>query len=222
MADNWTPFQRSAEGVEILEDGTIRLSALRAAGLTYQVTWVSLEGGKITAIKPYKIRLSVAIPLDHRVSYGYKIAGDPSSLPTGKAVVADAADIEEGVIRQHYAQAGQTYQKWLRKDSYPTPASVKDSAGNPTPKAADKLGTAGAKDASLRDDTEYLQHQAERKLGEVGRIQGRKSIFLKGICLQYNPGDSIKDIDGIRVGKVIEEVILHTGNETQLTELVLA
>lgn len=217
----WVPLPRSTEGVEVLDDGTIKLSALRAAGFTYVCSYVGIE--KITHIATLvanKIRFTAAIPMDVSVKYGYKLATDrESQLPTG-STVTDLDAIAPYFSRQYGFKAGEACKRWLRKKSYVTPESVKDAAGVGAAAVDDKLGTGGFKANALRDDTEYLQHQCERRLTEVGRVAGKKSIFVQGLVLSYKPGDQIKDIDGVPFGKTVSEVKFHTGNETQVTELV--
>jgi hypothetical protein len=228
MAGVWTLYPRSVEGIEILDDGTIKLSALRAqatadGSLTYKVTMDPGNPNHILSITQKKIRLTVAVPLDHSIAAAYKLACDPTAnIPTGPSGVADTQDIEPGVVRQRYTKAGETYKKYLRKDAYPTPATVLLPNGNPTPKAPDKLGGDGNEAQAIRDDTKYLRAQAYRRLGDVGRVQGKKSIYLKGVVTSWKPGDFIKDIGGARVNKVVEEVILHCGESGQKTELVLS
>ena len=88
-------------------------------------------------------------------------------------------------------------------------------------KAEDLPGTIGVPSKALRDDTPLALNEANRNLAEVGRMQGRRPLILKGISLTYLPGDEIQDVSGCNVDKVVSEVILHCGEETQHTELVL-
>ena len=227
MAGSWQVYPRSIEGIEILDDGTIKLSALRAqatadGGLTYKVAYDTMGNPKhILSITPKKIRMTVAVPLDHSIIGAYKLATDPTpNIPTGPSGAADSADMERGV-RQHYTKSGDTYKRYLRKGSFPTPETVLNPDGSATVQAIDKLGADGNVSQAVRDDTELLRAKAFRKLGDLGRVQGKKSIFLKGVVVSWKPGDFVHDIGGVRVNKVVEEVILHCGESGQKTELVM-
>jgi hypothetical protein len=215
----WVPFPRGTEGVEVLDDGTIRLSGPRAQALTYDKT-INPSTNKLDALKARKIRFTAAVPLDHAVRFGYKLSTDPSSLPTGTNVETDIENVSPQFLRQYQFKAGQNAKKYLRKDSYPVPQSVVNDTGNPTEQAEDKLGSSGGKGNALRDDSEFLMNQAQRRLQDVGRLSGKKSIFLAGLVLHWAPGDMIDNISGEKFKRVVSEVILHTGNETQVTELV--
>ncbi len=220
MADTWIPIDRGAEGLQILDDGTLLFSALRAQQLTYIVQMDPAHPTKILSLKHKKIRLTVAIPLDHHVKAAYKLPGNPTSTPTGP--VAHADDIAPGVRRQYALQAGENYKRWLRKDSWPVPASIANVDGSARQHVTDKPGSLGIPAQALRDDTKYLMAQAYRKLSDVGRAGGQKSIFLKGIINTINPGDLIWSIGGAIVSKCVLEVTHHmTGTHAGKTECVL-
>lgn len=213
MATIWFNQARSADGMEIMQDGTLRFSALRAAGLTYLVELDPGNPNHILSIKAKKIRLTLAVPLDQTVRAAYKLPTDPSALPTGPVSADECSDMEPGRIRQMYVQSGTVCKKWHRVNSWPTPQSVKSPDGTETAQMPDGV---------LRDDTPFLASSAMRKLGDVGRVKGQKSVFLKGLCLSYSPGDLVQSIGPRNVRRVVDQVILHCGEGTQITELVLS
>ena len=224
--DQWIPVPSRNEGIEILADGTLMLHALRAQKLTFDAVYDETgtsTNGTLLSLTPRKIRMTIAVPLDHAIKFGYKLSGVNSPLPTGpgNSTVSEELDLS-GYARAHYVSSDK-YEKWLRKDSFPVPNTIYDpKIPGPTPKAPDKLGSGTDPKAALRDDIVYLQNEAKRNLEEVGRMQGSRSIILKGLCLQYQPGDEIGEIGSAQVNKIIKEVILHTGNgATMTTELIL-
>lgn len=221
MPINWDRVDRGCEGLQVLEDGTLLFSALRAQGRTYLAVMDFPDNpNHIREIKVAKIRLTVAVPLDHTTRAKYKIPCDPTSnIPTGPITRA-AEDIAPNALRQHYVKAGENFKRYLRRNSWPQPQSIPDVYGDPTPKVADKLGTGGKPENALRDDTLLLNSQAFRILSDIGRPGGEKSILLKGICPTWKPGAMIGNIGAVAVNKAVKEVIFHT-SKPQLTELVL-
>lgn len=218
----WTPLDRGVEGIEVLEDGRIRLPMMRVMGKVWETVMDTPDHPThIKEFKLRKIRLTLAIPLDHTTRAAVKLTTDPSNLPTGSQG-ANEDDIAQGYIRQHYTSA-ESCKKWLRKDSYPVPQSLKDPYTTAdTEKFPDKLGGDGTGGGCLRNDQSYLNAEAIRILNDVGRVAGEKPIILKGVCLDWNPGDVVGNVGDIKVNKSVKEVIWHCGETTQCTELVLA
>lgn len=222
---NMTP---KADDFQINADGTFWLRALRDQNLTWYVSPVGYAPAIVLTIKPAAIRATFAIPCDHRVEGGYKIACDATEnlavTPTA-ANASDAGRIDKTLSRLHYVDARRLYQKWLRKNSYPQP---RKAGGSQYPDAPTGLGAGGMGPANaLRDDSDYLYTSVRRKLEDVGRVGKGGSLKIPHLNFANEPGQAVTALansDGTLwpVGAVKKEVHFSAGrDEPQYTELVL-
>ena len=180
---NWI-VQNLGDGLHVDSDGTIWLTGLRTARRTLggNIT-VSPTSGTVTTvtIPVMAVRMTVAIPCDHRLIASIKLASDATS---GVSVLPDSENdvdrFEKGLSRLYYADSQDLHTKEIRSSAYPVP----ESAG----------GTIKTNDP-LRDDSTYLQAQVIRRLLEVGRIQRSGRLIMPHIHMAITVGTAIEKLN---------------------------
>lgn len=222
------------DGMAIDADGTIWLPGLRRKDTAYTAS-VSTPGQNecVVTLKAAAIRMTVAIPCDHRINAAFKLGIDKTpglpvySPPPG----GDDSDlIDETLSRLYYADARQLYTKHLRvgsgggagveQYSFATPQSI-----NGTPET-DKSGD--PETSVIRDDINYATAHLRKRLGDLGRVARTGRLIIPHLAFAWNAGDGIKDLqntDGssFPIRGMPQAVSFYAdGDNPQMTEIEIA
>jgi hypothetical protein len=226
--DNSTSAWRiipAADGLAVEADGTIWLTGAREAGYTYAIAATQTDENmectadppttkkivEVNRFMPTKIRMTVAIPCDHRLLY------DISGL-----MLNWAGDDRERVDfsrlkRFWYSDAGELYAKEYRIAAWPIPECVqtqtKDADGNytgasgDTPQAEDRTGIDDS--LALRDDSLAVRDHGMSKGRDYGRLNKSGWLSMPHVLPTFRPGVIVDQLGGHRVAAVVSAVELH-------------
>jgi hypothetical protein len=191
-------------------DGTIWLRGLRGLP-TPQSFGVSFSGTApniVITAWPAAIRMTCAIPCDHRVTGGYKISSDPTpglqvyEFTSGSS---DANRIDPSLSRLHFVDARQLYSRWQRYNSFPQPQSA---------------GGTQAANQILRDDSGYLTTAVQRKLEDIGRVGKNNNPRIPYLNFAFEPGMAFESMGQWNMAAMLKEVSWVAPDEgPQFTEL---
>lgn len=200
-----------ADGLTLDPDGTIWLNNLRNIRLpdgisapaaefvpkqTYYFT--ATPSGSAVAATARNMRMSVAIPCDHRIIKSTKLPSDPTTLITAPATTAsdDNDRIDPNLSRLHYADCGELSGLELRKTSWPTPQSV---AGSTVASDLAGGGSGGTPSTSntLRYDGSELQAHANARRAEKGRVLKPCSLKFPYVGPVWQPGQALKNFNNV-------------------------
>lgn len=168
-------------------DGAIYVDALRKSGTAADTTWSGvtwsgslLNPGSITA---NDVRVTLAIPCDHRLTVAQRLAVDQSAaLALSGDSNEDNSSIYKGTTRLWYADAAHLYAKDIPNTTvgdWPVPQSV---AG------------ATAQTNTLRDDTAFAQQHLNRKTADYGRVNRSGRLVYPHLYSMFRPGYQIQDM----------------------------
>lgn len=201
------------DGLLIDADGTIWLQGLREAGITLLIR--TIDDGAAASVAARKLRVTIAIPCDHRLHYGEKISVDSSDLPLNEAASGDESRMEfflDTLLYQEVSgnrdQVGDrpgVISKEIRVDSYPIP----QSSGGTVAADLDGIGAT----ASLRDDTLKLEDHVSKRIKDFGRVDKTGYIFIRDILAPLEPGKMVRNLkntsgDDYPLSGVITAVVL--------------
>lgn len=197
-----------ADGLEVWDDGIIYMPGLRAIKLQGDgtgagtFTWNSV-GGTISGGIPIAgsgatamidisfnyVRVSLAIPCDHRLNYTSDVAIGLTSPDADQFT----SDFSRGVV----LDLNGMYELWLRMDSWPIPE------GSGADAAADDLPTT---DNAVRSDLELLQGHVDRALVDNYALDKSASVIeFKDIVTGYAIGTAVNNLapvgDGVPAGR---------------------
>lgn len=193
-----------------MADGTLYVSGLRNAGLTWNGDLASAS-----AITENDLRVTLVFPCDHRFQRAVKLATDSTTGMTESTDEQNDNDrIERGLSRLYYADAGKLYTYDIRYDAYPVP----ERAG----------GTALS--STLRDDSDYLDEHVLRKAAEHCRVPRTGKLLYPHLYSLFRPGYQISHMLNLNesgtastypIRAVVTEIIFSCGKSQNHTELVL-
>jgi hypothetical protein len=166
-------------------DGTCWLRGARSLGVTHSVTTSGTSPNIVVTVTPRLLRMTVAIPADHRLDAVRSLSTDPTVI--GSNVTTEAGDedrISQDLSRLYFADTRQLYQRWLRIDSYPTPESVGGTA------ATEQIGA-----NPLRDDSKYLDAHLDKRLREIGRLKRSGRLVIPRLAPSYSVGEQVRNLD---------------------------
>ncbi|MCP4639459.1 MAG: hypothetical protein GY851_03450 [bacterium] len=200
-------------GLEVWDNGTIWIPALRNFAMTNEVGSYFWDGTKydpFSGFEPSFLRMTVAVPCDHRLHSVAKIVGDELANAEAYVNSPDTARLHKDLItqvRQNVIDVRGLYELWLRIDSWPYPESIDGQA-----KAADKAfsGTRSA----LRSDESELEHHGRRKLMFESRLKHAGTFSRPGIFAPV--------ILGAEVTKIVSEMSSSGDPDAQSSEAVVA
>jgi hypothetical protein len=208
------------DGFKIDADGTLWFMGLRSLLKTYGTPSVTLSGGSVTlvTIPANALRMTLAIPTDHRLTRGAQLTADKSaSSGFVKLGIADAdeAQIDSSLSRTFYADAGQLYTKEIVADpSWPEPESITNSVQ--------------AEAGVIRDDSEYADAAALRRLNDIGRMARTGRLITPHIECTARPGQAIDCLvnrghsGDFPIRGVVQTVIYSNDGKRQYTEREIA
>ena len=190
VGGTWLPVAREFDGLEIWNDGTIFLPALRDFALdsTTSVGNFSWNGARCDwsaniTINP--IRMTLAIPYDHRVSVVcsiYPITPSNKDMTGMEAQLGNQnLDIlSPGFSRKSWRTPG-LYHHWQRHNAW----SIPEKAGPGIAQLPERVGqgvTVGGAVAGnpLRSDLDLQLMHARRQLWEDGKIISQGQVIEKG------------------------------------------
>lgn len=219
-------FASVQDGLTIDADGTFHLPGLRELGTTYKRITPTSDptpdpdidpagqddgcGSTITKWNHIRyvarnIRLTVAIPLDHKITQAYKLACDPTQGVTVlKNDVDDSDRISPDFSRLYYADCGSLYRKDIivpgngtvaGPGSWSTPEGIPqlDESGNEV--NSEQPDTPGA----VQDDSVFISNHVVRKARDVGRLDRGGYLIIPHIAPVFNIGDQIEKLENIGI-----------------------
>lgn len=159
-------------GLEVLDDGTILIPALREmtlAGMAGSWGWTGdAWAWGAGAIKANEIRATLAIPCDHRMAAVCKLITSQLADFDDTFRSPDLNRISASLDRQDVLDLRGLYELWLRYDSWPVPKSQR----------ADKASDKPIRENALRNDEELLRSHVRRHMIFGGRLK-RSGYFSK-------------------------------------------
>lgn len=230
---------QQADGLTLDPDGTIWLNNLRQLELpngisagsgefvpkqTYYFTATPTSSVAAAGTKR-NLRMTVAIPCDHRFLKATRLPSDPTtSIKIPLTTASDDNDrIDKNLSRLYYADTGELSGLELRTASWPTPQSVNDATV-----ASEKTGGASSSANSttntLRWDGVELQAHANARRTEKGRLAKPCSLLFPYASPAWQPGQSLKALNNIGLtggsasyflGRVVQRVIFETDKKSQ-------
>lgn len=177
-------------GLEVWDDGIIWIPALRQFSMADDAGSYWWDGAEydFDNFTVSKLRMTVAIPCDHRVHALSSIAEDTVSGRTGYIRSPDGGRMHNDFIstgRQQVLDLRGKYNLWERVDSWPYPESIDGQ------EAADDHLT--RKD-SLRNDEAFLQTHSRMRLQLDGRAKRGGEFSRPGIVAPVTLGSEITSI----------------------------
>jgi hypothetical protein len=174
------------DGLEVDDDGTLWLSALREAGLheNESGTWKG-GAGDPDAITARDLRVTLALQLDHRVCAALDLGGASNSGAAQADPNGAAGRVAPDLQRQYFADAGAAYREHLRKNAWPLPQSVHGSSVS-----ADRASAGN----ELKSDAPLAAIHAQRRLAEVARVRKTTRLVFPSAML-WEPGQAIEALD---------------------------
>jgi hypothetical protein len=165
------------------EFGYMTFDGMRERGETFDITGSDTIGGNTAVFTARPLRLTVAIPCDHRLLASYKLASDPTenvaSIPPDPN--SDDADrLDPSLSRLLYADTPGLCALEIIKTSYTIP----EAAG----------GTQDTDNNVHRDDSAQATNHALNRLNEVGRIERGGALVEKWLRFAWRPGISIRSL----------------------------
>jgi hypothetical protein len=188
--------------LSVWDDGTIDLTALREVALHKagygSWYWSGTEYTWPSSIAAASLRMTVAIPCDHRLAAVAKLVNDTMAAGFDDVVESpDMARLRADFERQNVLDLRGLYHLWLRINSWPRP-----EASWSTPKATNK----NTRSNPLRNDHDYL------------RAHGRRHLYLEGRLKRGGFLGTPQLITTVPNGYQIQSVRHHTADGT--SELV--
>lgn len=169
------------DGLSLDADGTIWLPGLRADGTTMVVTATGTAPTITVTIEFRKLRATVAIPCDHRLSVARKLASEDGDMQVAAQPGLDEHRIEAGLNFTLYEGQGDgDYALEERREAWPVPETVDGST---------------EKSDTIRDDSTLLANHAERRVSDFARLERSGELILGNLMTTLRPGTQIKALD---------------------------
>lgn len=184
----WRPGPE-LDGLEVLDDGGIRIPRLRQDASNWFWTAGAFEVGPDGGVKitEREIRMTLVIPCDHRCAAVASTAWKKGAGEDADDVVdsVDTGRIDLGLDRVSFKNLRGLYRKWLRKDSWPVPQSFEAST-----QAEDKTGVGTS--LALVNDVPMLKAHVRHALEMAARLRKGGNLVIKNrICLAWGLGTQV-------------------------------
>jgi len=203
-SDDGTSWELCKEltGLEVWDDGTIWVPALRqfSMGSDAGSYWWDGDEYDFTKFEVSKLRMTVAIPCDHRLHALSTIAEDEVEGRTGYIKSPDGRRLHKDFLdtgRQQVLDLRGRYNLWERIDSWPYPATISGQT-----KADDHK----TREDPLRDDSPFLQTHGRMRLQLDGRAKRGGQFTKPGIFAPVTLGAPITRIVSEKDGGQTSEV----------------
>jgi hypothetical protein len=182
------------DSFEIFDNGNIYLPLMREETSAHRVWKFSGTPYAVTNdmidIEVRNIRLALAIPCDHRLSYSVFGIGDGQKSGDGSEFYFENPDIDRvsaSLKRRDYRDLQELYACWLRKDSYSRPKTQKWKQDENRPNRSPAS-------EALRSDLETLKAHIRKAMSEVNRLAKGGNPRIDGyLVTTYAPGTPVKD-----------------------------
>lgn len=169
------------DGLSLDADGTIWLPGLRSDGTTIVVTSTGTAPTITAELEVRKLRATVAIPCDHRLSVARKLASEDGDMQVAAQPSRDEHRIEAGLNFTIYEGQGDgDYALEERREAWPVPATVDGST---------------VKSDVIRDDSALLANHVERRASDFSRLERSGELILDNLMTTLRPGTQIKALD---------------------------
>jgi len=229
-AGNWQTGL-TLDGLVVWQNGLIHVPGLAMQGMLNQGGSIKWDNGQYQTnadgwdVSARDIRVTVAIPMDHRLTASIGLSNHTLDCPDFFGVWENMPDmdrIESYYKRVAHLDLGRLYELWLRKTSWPRPESLSTAVVQ----ATDKLTS----DDALRSDKTLLQNHLKRTMLDYGRLRKSGTLIFDGFLIStYKPGTLVKDlvpvgvtgIPNFPIHAVVDKVIWHCTPKYIGTELVL-
>lgn len=172
------------DGFSIDDDlGVMFFDGLREQQRTFAISGNDVVGGNTAVFTARPLRMTLAIPCDHRLTAAYKLASDPTE---GVNVVPadpngdDADRIDRTLSRLLYADANGLNVLEIVYDSWSIPEAV-DGASADT-------------DGTLRDDSSKLGNQSQNRILEAGRLDRGGTLIAPWLRFAWAPGTAVREM----------------------------
>lgn len=165
-------------GLEIWDDGTIYIPALKELALggdNGSWFWGANEAWDFSKLTAADIRMTIALPMDHRLTAVAKMVQDNVGAQAGMNVdTPDVSRIDKGFTRQKVLDLRGLYDLWLRKDSWAFPEDSEFGT-----KMLDDKPT---RDNPLRNDQKLLEAHVRRRQFMDGRLKRGGMFRTPGVA----------------------------------------
>lgn len=202
----WFPAD-AGDGLSIDIDGTINFPGLRDARQTYFIDWdqddpKEVDGHLVAGdfkkiyLLPVDMRMTVAIPCDHRITKAVRLSVDPrSDVPLVADVANDADRIATGVRRTYFVDAGNLHRKEIRNGGWPIPACIPG------------INNTTFRNGNLVDDSRLLENHVRKKAREFCRLDKAEVLSTPHILSSVHAGDMISQLqNGFPIHACVEGV----------------
>jgi hypothetical protein len=201
-ADAWILCPQN-NGLMLDADGTIWLQGLQP-GYTLAITVSGTVPNAVITVKANKLRASVAIPCDHRLTAARKLSGETGDMASVQTPGRDASRIAGDLDFMLYEGQGDgDYGLEERYASWPIPQVV---AG------------ATAQTGVIRSDSNLIENHAERRAADFGRIERSGELILRNPMTTLRPGtpiEALSNSDGTyRLGVIVRAVDIRNANQS--------
>ena len=189
----WVPTTELMR-LSVLDDGTIDLTALRELAISTSAnsppgSWFwddDADPWTWNKFAPTDIRMTVAIPCDHRLTAVCKLVGDNLTSTYDDLVQSiDADRIHSSLEQQNVLDLRGLYHLWLRYGSYPRPASSFSE-----PQAEDR----NTRENALRNDHALLRSHVRRHMYLNGKLKRGGYLSSPQILTTIMQGAQIQNL----------------------------
>ena len=181
---DWHPAT-IADGFTVAIDGTIQVIGLLNEGSTYQVEESGEFPNKVLTITPRAMRITVAIPCDHRLT------------ASAQSPIGEDDRISNDVRSTYYATTNLYSREYRGGTNRSWPIAESTQVGTPHPAA----------NGYLRNDLPYLQAHATRRADIYTRLVRGGQFVCPTMSLAYDVGQQLSIFTGSRNGFPIRSVI---------------
>jgi len=199
-----------SDGLTLDADGTIWLPGLRP-GYTIVATQAGTAPSAVVTIAYNKLRATVAIPCDHRLTAARKLASEGGALQVASTKSLDASRIEDELDFTLYEGQGDgDYALEERKLAYPIPQTITGAT---------------VQTGVIRTDADLLANHVERRAADFGRLERSGEFIMANLLTTLRPGMQIAALDNngggdenseagqYRLGVVVRAVTLNNQNQ---------
>jgi len=169
------------DGLSLDADGTIWLPGLRSDNTTFSVSQSGVSPNIVVTMTVNKLRATVAIPCDHRLTAARKLASEEGDVQNTAEPSRDEHRIAPGLNFTLYEGDGDgDYGLEERNVAWPVPETVDGST---------------QKDDIIRDDSALLDNHVERRSKDFSRLERTGELLLANLMTTIRPGMAIKAMD---------------------------
>jgi hypothetical protein len=193
----------------VMDDGTIDLGSLREVALandsslpgTWKWAGTEFQWGVGAGIAEVDVRMTIAIPCDHRLSAVAKLVHDTMSSGFDDVVdTPDLARLHADFQRQNVLDLRGLYDLWLRIDSYPRPESCFNEPA---------AGDLPVRDRALKNDLPQLRAHVRRHLYLNGRLKGGGVLACPQLVTSVPQGYQVQNIHHVTGDNAANEIAIN-------------